>query len=132
VYKIVATEPSPTIVHYLITMTFAVTAVASARSWWCHDYYASWIAYFGTTGSIVGVCLCHWPHGDEPIVVHLIWELIVCSANVCYPFSTKVVMGCLSAATTLLLSYLSPTFTVQENFLAVATLLGKFGAKRLR
>jgi hypothetical protein len=127
IYK-VATEPLPTSTHYLISSTFAVTTLASFRSWWCDDYYASWIAYFGTTGSIVGVCLYHWPLGDEPLlVVHLIFELLICSANVCYPFSTKVVMGLLSAGTTLWLSYLSPAFTVRENFVPAVALLGTFG-----
>jgi PAS domain-containing protein len=127
IYK-VATEPLPTPAHYLISLTFAVTTLASFRSWWCYDYYASWIAYFATKGSIVGVCLYHWPLGDEPlIVVQLIWELLVCSANVCYPFSTKVVMGVLSACTTLWLSYMSPAYTVRENLLTVVALLGTFG-----
>jgi hypothetical protein len=108
---------------FLVCLTFAVTVLASFHAWWYYDTRSSWIAFFATIGSIFGVCLYQWPHGDESlIVVQLIWQLLVCSANVGYPFSTKIVMGLMSACTTLWLSYL----TDRENSLVVLALLGRF------
>jgi hypothetical protein len=108
---------------FLVCLTFAVTVLASFYAWWYYDMRSSWIAFFATIGSIFGVCLYQRPHGDESlIVVQLIWQLLVCSANVGYAFSTKIAMGLISACTTLWLSYL----TDRENFLVVLALLGRF------
>jgi hypothetical protein len=129
-----ATEPlDPSIAReapFVICLTFAVTALASFHAWWYYDVRSSWIAFFATIGSIATVCLYEWPFGDtRMLVIHLIWQLIVCNANVGYPypfFTTKIVMGLISACTTLYLSHLSPLYTVRENFLVALVFLGRF------
>jgi hypothetical protein len=106
--------PCSSIGPWFICCTTAIYAVCCIISWLrvsdnsCQNT-ASWLAFGGNIATFIGTNQTQWPHPHKELVlVQLMWQLLMVTANKGHLRRTKLLMGLLAVATALFNSATAP------------------------
>jgi hypothetical protein len=119
--------------HLVICCTLAFIGKFSLESYWYCNRSACYIGFALSNVLTILICLCCWPNPQSRTLLHHFYMyLVIASANTALPFAEKMTLGFEAAILTLVLSYISPNYSLEQSFPVVIAAIGTFWRSGLK